>query len=1447
MDNRRPGRGWQGGRDPEGRKRGAVRRERSQGDPTLRSLVAVGRQIPQPENLWGDSVSESKVLVPRFFRRREHPPSSGDSGFLPDIESPYGRAFSKHSLLLDEVLDARCVVILGEPGIGKSTVLEQRRAQLPADAVFVDLRFERADQVLEQPAITEWQSGVRTLHLVIDSLDESTDPDFARLLIGKLRNGPVANLRLELACRHSEWPPVLEKRLPELFEGSYECLVVEPLRRRDVAELCQESGVDPGPFLKVVKELNLEALARVPLTLELLLSAFPQSGELPRRTRDLYEQACLTLCDEQSDTKRSTRRTTALDSRQRLDVASAIAALSVFCHLPVLSMADLTSALGQLPEPRRPTEDAVEQALASGLFTTRGAGHWGWTHQTYAEYLAARWADSAKLSRQQLRQLVFHPENPDVLVPQLSGVAAWLASFTRDIPALLANHAPHVFIASDTTHANDSDRAAATDGLLARSEDLTAPRSWASPAEYARLHHPGLAGQLEAIVTDAQRQPRTRRLALEIAAANRLDSLFEAACRIAQDRAAPAGLRAEAVETAIASGTRRPAEELSGVLRPLAQPDASDPDEDVRATVLEWLWPDHLSSGELFGLITKPQRAHYIGRYLSFVSRLPSTLQARHLADALAWVERNTHRHEIDDCLSFEELAHKICRLAADHLTEPVICLALAKAVHRRLGAYKTAFGRGTATDGAVWALGRDARRALVQAIVESISMSQSDAHLLLHPHLEPPFVTEEDIQWLLEAWSAALGEKKGVWAALVSGVVAARTRIETLEAALIAAGDDIVSELLPIPRWIELGSVEEQRQRQLETNRREWEDRDRGRAAAAERQAEASRALVERALAADGTARQWTTLIFRFWQENRNQSTDLAALLGLDGKSSEAPREVLDAARRFVTTCEALPERWLHDQGSVYPDAVAGYLTLRFLLRSDAQWLSTQGSRAFDRWTSAILGYPTYCLHGAEDRAGHATIISKLFEACPRHALATLETVLRRPYEPHLSLGVLQFLPARSDVSKAVRRRLLRPSNAPDELGELLQCLLRIDLDSALAAGSAVLARRPARYEAARLNGGNSRTQRRGVRATRRAARAVRMAHQEEVCVRLLEHSSARAVQAVWEATQRNRTLAVRVWSRFPGRHLRAPWGTGLAAALLADLYLWLERNVASERQSADRDAWLDDGLQFRLRLLDELANRGSAESMAEFRRLARELPDDANARARIGSASERFHEESWRPIAPGELMQLALSPDRRLVQTDVDLLQAVLEALDSYQIELQGETPAVVDLWNVWTEGGTRRYRPKDENDFSDHLSRFLSRALRTVVVNREVEIRPSEGNRTGQRTDLLIQAVHPDTGKRTGLVIEVKGCWNPDLETDLEEQLVRRYLTGGTLRCGLYLIGWFASASWDRKDQRQRVTARRDREKLMVVLSERSSALSAEGRHVRVRVIDAGIGDG
>jgi hypothetical protein len=154
-------------------------------------------------------------------------------GFLDDPErTPV--SLNKAARHLDNLLSEKCLVLLGEPGLGKSTALEQAFPGIcpPSDGETTTIWIRFRDipdasvfirRVLESPRWRSWLQGDYELRLVLDGLDEGLIKikDFLSFVTSEFRSSPVDRLRLITACRTTDWPTAAGQQLLSLWETDW--------------------------------------------------------------------------------------------------------------------------------------------------------------------------------------------------------------------------------------------------------------------------------------------------------------------------------------------------------------------------------------------------------------------------------------------------------------------------------------------------------------------------------------------------------------------------------------------------------------------------------------------------------------------------------------------------------------------------------------------------------------------------------------------------------------------------------------------------------------------------------------------------------------------------------------------------------------------------------------------------------------------------------------------------------------------------------------------------------------------------------------------------------------------------------------------------------------------------------------------------------------------------
>lgn len=265
-----------------------------------------------------------------------------DDGYLIYPDGEFGRFANPDLKPFSAIAATPCLVLLGEPGIGKSRAIQgaaEQELEPGVARLSLNLRqFSSEDRlfraIFESEPYRHWLSDESVLEILLDSLDECLIRigTVVPILEEELRSAPVRRLRLRIACRTASWPATLEEALLRLWGAdSFGAFELAPLRREDVRLACEIESLSSTDFLNEVQRVRAQSLAMKPVTLRLLLGTFRQNRQLPSSRSELYERGCRLFCDE-SPERRDCRIPSRFDADQKLAVAKRIAAVTIFSN-----------------------------------------------------------------------------------------------------------------------------------------------------------------------------------------------------------------------------------------------------------------------------------------------------------------------------------------------------------------------------------------------------------------------------------------------------------------------------------------------------------------------------------------------------------------------------------------------------------------------------------------------------------------------------------------------------------------------------------------------------------------------------------------------------------------------------------------------------------------------------------------------------------------------------------------------------------------------------------------------------------------------------------------------------------------------------------------------------------------------------------------------------------
>ncbi|WP_322059376.1 hypothetical protein [Paraburkholderia sp. J63] len=376
------------------------------------------------------------------------------------------------------LLGHRLVVVLGEPGSGKSEELRSQQRCHP-DSFFLrleqlvteDIKAILSDEELDR--FERWKKSASTALFLLDAVDESKlkrDDDFITALdrLGRALGPARFRAQLVVSSRISEWRPQTDREAirerfvapPERRETTPEEILVTtilPLTPDQVRTFAQSKGIlDAEKFLEALSKHNAWPFAGRPLDVASLYSYWKENRELSGLTA-LTEYMVRKLLAEVSNKERGDPLT---PERARAG-AEYLAAAAVLCKNLKFAVPDDAHISDQrhiaadLVLPSDWTSQQRRALLDRALFDSESRGALSFHHRSHVEYLAASWIERLmehNCSFESLRELLFARSNGvTTLRASMRPVAAWLvkhdaSAWRGRLETLLLETAPEIHL-----------------------------------------------------------------------------------------------------------------------------------------------------------------------------------------------------------------------------------------------------------------------------------------------------------------------------------------------------------------------------------------------------------------------------------------------------------------------------------------------------------------------------------------------------------------------------------------------------------------------------------------------------------------------------------------------------------------------------------------------------------------------------------------------------------------------------------------------------------------------------------------------------------------------------------------------------------------------------------------------------------------------------------------
>ena len=330
-------------------------------------------------------------------------------------------------LTLADSREASAIVLLGEPGMGKTTEFEEEVKD--TDGIFITARNFKtlgAENYQGEP-------------LFIDGLDEARAD-------GSGVVAPFDEIRRELknmgkpffriSCREADWLQTDKAALEKVSSnGKVTVLRLDPLTDDDIEKFLGQQDrllISPHEFMEKARMHGVDGLMRNPRLLKNLIKATGENW--PRSKAEVMKGAVNQMAQEHNEEHASIGATASEPLSERVQAAGFLCSLMLLADNPTFSMIEgvRKNDSPSLSSLIYDNHDALQEVVGSNLFKPE-EGEVTYIHRSIAEYLCATYLNKCLNNDggPSLRRILALLTGEDgVPVSPLRGVFAWLVALS---------------------------------------------------------------------------------------------------------------------------------------------------------------------------------------------------------------------------------------------------------------------------------------------------------------------------------------------------------------------------------------------------------------------------------------------------------------------------------------------------------------------------------------------------------------------------------------------------------------------------------------------------------------------------------------------------------------------------------------------------------------------------------------------------------------------------------------------------------------------------------------------------------------------------------------------------------------------------------------------------------------------------------------------------------